>query len=157
MFGARGVDRLSSTEIVDVLGKMEDRPWPEWKNGKPITPRQLAKLLDAFGIVPVSIKLGTGATPKGYHLRSFREALRRYPPSQSATPPHPLETDGFGSSQSATNEDKVADTAAKKSQKPNGGGEVADTEPPRRKECPSCDGEGCPWCKPERPPRPSLE
>jgi hypothetical protein len=48
IFDALAVDRLSSIEITDALAQMEDRPWPEWKGGKPITPRQLAKLLEPF-------------------------------------------------------------------------------------------------------------
>ena len=56
MFEARGADRLASTEIVDAFAQMEDRPWPEWKNGKPITPRQLAKLLDAYVSYSLNIK-----------------------------------------------------------------------------------------------------
>jgi putative DNA primase/helicase len=57
IFAERGVDRLPSTEITEALAKMEDRPWPEWKGGKPITPRQLAKLLDPLGVVPTTIRL----------------------------------------------------------------------------------------------------
>ena len=129
LFEEHGADRLASTEITHALAQMEDRPWPEWKNGKPITPRQLAKLLDAFGIVPTSIKLATGKTPKGYHQRAFSECVRRYPPSQSATPPHPLETNDLSDLQSATDENEVADLSDRKPQKPNMCGGVADTAP----------------------------
>jgi hypothetical protein len=31
MFEERGVDRLASAEIVEALGKREDRPWSGWK------------------------------------------------------------------------------------------------------------------------------
>src|SRR5690606_13583832 len=39
LFEARGVDRLASAEIVETLATLEDRPWPEWKAGRPITAR----------------------------------------------------------------------------------------------------------------------
>ncbi len=64
---------------------MEDRPWPEWKSGKPITLRQVAKLLGPFGIAPSTIRTMAG-TAKGYLLNQFEEAFRRYLPDQSVTP-----------------------------------------------------------------------
>jgi putative DNA primase/helicase len=81
LFEASAVDRMSSEEIVSALAEMEGRPWPEWgKAQKPITKNQLAKLLDYHGIVPVSVRLPSGKTPKGYHLKDFAEVLMRYPP-----------------------------------------------------------------------------
>lgn len=109
------------------LAQMEDRPWPEWRNGRPITPRQLARLLDNFDIVPINIRLGAGSTPKGYHRKAFNECVKRYPPPQSATPLQALEINDFGDFQSATDKGDVADD--NKSQKSNGCGGVADTEP----------------------------
>ena len=129
MFEEHGVDRLASTEITHALAQMEDRPWPEWKNSKPITPRQLARLLDNFDIVPINIRLGAGSTPKGYHRKAFNECVKRYPPSQSATPPQALETNDFSDFQSAIEESGVADMSDRKPQKSNGCGGVADTEP----------------------------
>ena len=43
MFDTDG-DELSSTEIVEKLNAMEDRPWPEFKHGKPITTQGVARL-----------------------------------------------------------------------------------------------------------------
>ena len=45
VFEAQGADRLSSEELCRELGKMEDRPWGEWRHGFPIRPAQLARLL----------------------------------------------------------------------------------------------------------------
>src|SRR5262249_53934383 len=45
LFTDRNTDKLPSAEIEAALNEMESRPWPEWKAGKPITQRQLAKLL----------------------------------------------------------------------------------------------------------------
>ena len=85
MFAERATDRLSSTDIVGVLGGLEDRPWPEWKADKPITVRQLARLLEPFGIAPSTIRTGIG-TAKGYLLAQFEEPFRRYLPDRSVTP-----------------------------------------------------------------------
>ena len=77
LFGERSADRLASADIVVALGNLEHRPWPEWKAGKPITARQLARLLEPFGVSPNSIRFGTG-TIKGYLLSQFDEPFRRY-------------------------------------------------------------------------------
>jgi putative DNA primase/helicase len=127
IFGARGVDRLSSEEIVIELAEMEGRPWPEWgRQQKPITKNQLAKLLDAHNIVPTSVRMPTGKTPKGYHLRAFTDELTRYPPSQTATPPQALpdkELRVFFKTQQRVN------WRGQKSQNSNGCGGVAAQEP----------------------------
>jgi putative DNA primase/helicase len=85
LFATGGADRLRSDEIARDLGAMEDRPWPEWKSGKPITPRQVAKLLGPFGIAPTTIRTMAG-TAKGYLASQFEDAFRRYLPDLSVTP-----------------------------------------------------------------------
>jgi putative DNA primase/helicase len=58
---------------------MEDRPWPEWRNGKPITAPQLARVLRPFGIVPLNFRRGNEVV-KGYLADRFTEAWARYLP-----------------------------------------------------------------------------
>ncbi len=58
-FTEKKVDRFSSKELCDTLNEREDRPWPEFKNGKPLTQRQLARLLEPFGIIPHMLMGGT--------------------------------------------------------------------------------------------------
>lgn len=65
MFAATDDDALASADITAQLGRREDRPWSEWKVGKPITPRQIATLLRPFGIKPGTVRLKDGNTPKG--------------------------------------------------------------------------------------------
>ena len=137
LFAIRGVDRLSSEEVVNALADMEHRPWAEWTSGRPITRTQLAKLLGRFDIVPISVRLATGKTPKGYRLKAFSEALAHYPPAKSATAPHTLETKHFEAFQDATAQTGVAAKPEKKSQKPNGCGGVAART--------SSDGDGDPY------------
>jgi hypothetical protein len=81
IFEERHVDRIASSDLVTTLGAMEDRPWPEWKGGKPITANGLARVLKPFGIVPGTIRIGEGAAPftaKGYYLTHFQDAFERY-------------------------------------------------------------------------------
>ena len=64
-------------EIIEALVGLENRPWPEWKGDKPITTRQLAKLLEPFAVSPTTIWTD-GRSFKGYHLGSFADAFARY-------------------------------------------------------------------------------
>ena len=82
LFGELSAVRLPSADIVERLGKMEERPWPEWRRGQPITAPQLAAALRPFGVRPVTIRIGQ-QTAKGYFKDSMAEAWGRY------LPPHP--------------------------------------------------------------------
>jgi len=109
MFEKEGVDRLASSEIVKNLEVMEDRPWPEYrKNGKPITPRQIAKLLSRFGIKPKNIRTELGVQ-KGYEVSQFTDAFTRYLPDPSATTATFTQNKELNNSQSATEEADVAE------------------------------------------------
>src|SRR3989442_564274 len=72
--------------MVGGVGNREGRPWPEWRDGKPITPRQLAALLRPYEIVPRTIRLDDDSTAKGYHLEAFAEAFDRYLPPEGGAP-----------------------------------------------------------------------
>ncbi len=85
LFTHRGTDRLASQEIVEELSRMEERPWPEWRNGKPMTKRALAKQLEPFGIRPKGIRIAD-RTPRGYLRDEMLDAFTRYLTPKSATP-----------------------------------------------------------------------
>ena len=88
LFTDRVADRLASSDIIEALVSLDSRPWPEWKGDKPITSRQLARLLEPFSVAPTTI-WADGRSVKGYHLDSFADAFARYlPPSpiQSVRP-----------------------------------------------------------------------
>ena len=78
LFEQRGETRQSSATICEALVGMEERPWPEFSRGKPITVRKVAKLLSPFGITPNTIRLNGGATSKGYKLEAFKNAFECY-------------------------------------------------------------------------------
>lgn len=77
IFEARKTDRLSTTDIITDLVKLEERPWSEWRHGKPITPRGVASLLKPFGIRPKVKRIGD-ETPSGYERKLFIDAFTRY-------------------------------------------------------------------------------
>ena len=78
LFDQRDAERLSSAEIVEHLGKLEGRPWPEYgRTQKAITATQLARLLKPFNIFPTTLRIGD-STPKGYMRADFIEVFTRY-------------------------------------------------------------------------------
>jgi putative DNA primase/helicase len=77
LFAEKG-NELFSSEIVDALGGMEDRPWAEYgKRRQPITKVQLARLLAQLKIRPRDIRRGT-LNGKGYRLDQFTDQFERY-------------------------------------------------------------------------------
>jgi hypothetical protein len=90
MFAKNQNGFLRTDTILKALGEMDERPWPEWKNGQPITKHHLAKLLRPFGIRPAQHHKG-GHVVRGYYWAECQEAFSRYladegtPPAESAT------------------------------------------------------------------------
>ena len=76
-------EKMSSSDLLEGLNAKEESPWSEW-NGKPLTPRGLAKMLKPFGVKPTSVRIGD-STPKGYEINAFKDVWRRYTPNLSAT------------------------------------------------------------------------
>lgn len=73
---------VSSARLAELLRVMEDRPWPEYTRGGPISLHSIARLLGAYEISPrLSRTTGIdGKRLRGYHLEDCREAFRRYLP-----------------------------------------------------------------------------
>jgi putative DNA primase/helicase len=117
VFVARGVDRLSSADLCGALAGMEDRPWPEWRQGKPITPRQIASLLAPLAVSPGTIRLGSD-TAKGYLLDQFADAFARYLPEEAPLDPshrhNPQEIAKISTFGSVTTDPAVTDRIAEK-------------------------------------------
>jgi Protein of unknown function (DUF3631) len=127
-FSARPeADRVRSADLTDALGAMESRPWSEWRNGKPMTPAALARLLGPFGIGPGTKRDGV-ATFKGYLLSDFTEAFATYLPDQTVTPSQPNNDGHCDASQSVTPGGSV--TLSKASQPNNDGHCDAVTDAP---------------------------
>jgi putative DNA primase/helicase len=79
--------RLPSAEIVDRLTRMEHRPWPEWRRGRPMSAPQLARALAPFGVRPGTIRTPVGADQRGYYREAFEEAWAHYLPQENPLPP----------------------------------------------------------------------
>ena len=85
LFTEGATEKLPFAEILAALHKLEERPWSEWgRHEKPITARQVARLLTLFGIKSQTIRIGADVS-KGYEQDDFLDAWSRYLP-------HPLVT-----------------------------------------------------------------
>lgn len=83
-------DRALSVDIIGHLNGLEDRPWPEYAQGRPMTARQLSRKLSSFGIAPRQLRI-SDETGKGYYQEDFEEPYKRYclakkPAGESAQP-----------------------------------------------------------------------
>jgi uncharacterized protein DUF3631 len=85
LFATTPANKLATAAIMRYLTALEDRPWADYAQSEPLTPRQLAKLLDGFNIKARQIREGP-VTRKGYVRSDFTDAFRRYLPSE--TPKH---------------------------------------------------------------------
>jgi putative DNA primase/helicase len=120
---------IPSAKIAEALSKMEERPWPEWHHDKPITVRQIARLLKPFQIKPKNIRYD-GQIPKGYDRTDFEDAFTRYLPAvSSATPLQPNDDGGKREFRSATQGDSVADDHDRKTASDRACSGVADQKP----------------------------
>jgi len=77
IFAARGADRIATSEIVGDLLVLEDRPWMEWRHGKPITAQSVAKLMKPYGI-KATVKKLSGAAARVYLRADVEAAAARY-------------------------------------------------------------------------------
>jgi hypothetical protein len=73
-------ETMTSSSIAAKLAQMEDRKWPDFRAGKPITPQDLATLLKPFGIRPraVSSNEHRRGQAKGYRFAQFKWTFERY-------------------------------------------------------------------------------
>lgn len=73
------VPQLASKDIVNALIVLDERPWGDWRHGKPLTARHLARLLEPFGIKPDVLWIGgTKTSIRGYKLEECKDAFLRY-------------------------------------------------------------------------------
>lgn len=95
IFHAKKCDRISSADLIDALTMDDEAGWSTYNRGKPLTPRQVAKLLKPYGIIPKTVRLANFNTPKGYDRAQFEDAFTRYLPAPERPdnpPPEPADT-----------------------------------------------------------------
>ena len=91
VFDDTGLEKLASQDLVERLVDLEDRPWAEWKHGKPMSKVSLSRLLKPYGVISKTIRLRY-ETKKGYEKDQLIDAFTRYlapTPSQLVTTSQP--------------------------------------------------------------------
>lgn len=76
-FDENQADSVTSEDLEKYLTGLEDRPWPEYRKGKPITKIGIARLLKPFGIRPEQFRK-SGLKERGYNKSSLMDAFSRY-------------------------------------------------------------------------------
>ena len=110
IFEAQGVKRISSDQLVRELIDMEDRLWPEFKDGRSITKTGVALILKPFKVKPKTIRLETGKVLKGYQRDWFDEVFEIYlanTPIPTVTPVTTLQNKELDEFQTVTNNQNV--------------------------------------------------
>lgn len=112
IFKDRKCETLWTCDLIEALVKIEDRPWDEWRKGKPISGTSVANLLNPFEIKSGEIRQGD-KNRRGYELKQFADVFKRYvsqpPPSnQGATVLQPSDHASSEGNQNATDSEKVA-------------------------------------------------
>jgi putative DNA primase/helicase len=131
IFEERGLDRLSTEDLLNALLKLDDRPWNEWKSGKPITKAGLSRLLSKFGLLSEQIRFGP-TTLKGYQLHRFEDAFSRYLPATSETTKQANNDGDFSQNQNETLGAPVSLSKREKPLRDSGCFDVSLCGPPHR-------------------------
>lgn len=97
IFTEKTTERIPSRDLADALAELEDRPWPEWRRGSPLTPTSMARLLKPFGISPKQLRID-GDKARGYELADFEDVFARYLPVETVHPVQSSDDAGNGAS-----------------------------------------------------------
>jgi len=74
---------IRSADLVAKLTADPEWPWAEYNRGKPLTQRQIAKLLGQFGIISDTVHPDDRPQGKGYKRTDFEGAWEAYCPGQN--------------------------------------------------------------------------
>jgi hypothetical protein len=100
-------DVMTSTDLVAALVADPERPWSDWKHGRPVSQKQLANLLRPFGIISETIHRHGHPDAKGYKRARFGDVWEGYcsgghngvsPPIQPSEASNRPSADGMGTS-----------------------------------------------------------
>jgi putative DNA primase/helicase len=79
-------DVIRSADLVAKLADDPERPWADWKHGRPLTQKQLGTLLTPFLITSTTVHPPGLAHGKGYRRLDFAQAWEAYCPGQNTLP-----------------------------------------------------------------------
>jgi hypothetical protein len=129
----RDRESMFTADILGLLTSLDEAPWSDLK-GKPLDSRRLASLLRPYDITSTSVRDGI-ATGKGYRRVDLYDAWVRY--VGVAANGEDTSVTSATNGQGVATRDSVTSVTTVTPKHGNTGGKV----------CPSCDGEGCDWCR----------
>jgi putative DNA primase/helicase len=80
------LDAIRTKDLLEKLVADKERPWVEWRHGKPLSDRQLGGLLQDFHIISEKVTTPGLQDAKGYKRIRFEEAWEAYLPGQKPSP-----------------------------------------------------------------------
>lgn len=84
---------VSTQSLLERLCALDSGTWADWY-GKPLTAKELAKLLKPYGVKPTLSRPVAGGDPvRGYAAQDLRDPWHRYVPSPTAVTPDTSDTD----------------------------------------------------------------
>lgn len=78
IFDKKNVEKISTVDLIEALCVDTECGWAAYNRGKPLNPRQLARLLATYGIQSKTVRIGKNNTPKGFDADQFKDAFARY-------------------------------------------------------------------------------
>ena len=85
--------KYPSAKVCEWLNDQDDLPYKDWRNGKGINQRGLARKLKLFDITSKNLNTGEGKRPKGYLREELIPVFERYlPPLTPTSEPLPATT-----------------------------------------------------------------
>ncbi len=122
-------ETLSTNHLLGALQALEERPWSEWRRGKPISARGLAHVLRPFKVQPATIRFTAGLA-KGYRRDALQPAWTRYLPQDRGVLPvtsvTSLNREDLSAVRSVTTDSAVTDRSGDKPSRIN---DVTDVTP----------------------------
>jgi hypothetical protein len=75
IFSSNGHTAYRTAELLERLHKIEESPWGEMPNGKPLSPHGLSRLLKPYRIRTMSVRDHGSDPVRGYKFEQFRQAF----------------------------------------------------------------------------------
>ncbi len=121
----------TSAELVEHLVAMDDRPWPEYRHGRPVSASTVARMLRPFGVKSLNIRAGMSVV-KGYQRDDVKAAFDRYAAPPAFQPLHRYKSDNIaenGDTNRYTGDECSGLEAGKDTQKQSCSGVAAENPP----------------------------